>query len=112
MNLPMNLRFPLNCWLVAMWIWLASRMRAYVWTRRSLHLRGLVPHFGTAHPGGFRRGVVIEYIPPRRALGTLRNLVVLFRGDYRVWEFRAVRVRRCTTLADAMAIAGAARDDA
>lgn len=87
-----------------MWIWATSRMRAYVWTRRSLHFRGLLPHFGTAHRGGFRRGVVIEYIPPHRALGTRRNMIVLFNGQYRVWEMRAVRVRRCTTLAEAMGV--------
>lgn len=98
------MKIPLNCWVVAMWIWLVSHMRAYVWTRRSLSFRGLVPHFGTAHHGGFRRGVVIEYVPPKRELGSMRNMLVLFDGSYRVWEFRAVRVRRFRTLAEAMGV--------
>lgn len=98
------MRLPLNCWLVAMWVWGASRMRAYVWTRRSLHFGGRVLHFGTAHHGGFRRVVVIEYVPPKSRLWTLGNMLVLFDGSYRVWEFRAVRVRRFRTLAEARAV--------
>lgn len=98
------MRIPLNCWLVAMWIWGASRMRSYAWTRRSLHFHGLVPHFGTAHHAGFRRGAIIEYIPPKRALWSVRNLLVLFDGSYRVWEFRAVRVRRFRSLKEAMEV--------
>lgn len=88
----------LNCWIVAMWLWAVSRLRAYVWTRRSIHFRGLVPHFGTAHPAGWRRAHVVEYIPPKRDLWTPRNFLVLFSGSYRVWEFRAVRVRRFSSL--------------
>lgn len=95
---------PLNCWLVAMWIWVASRMRALVWTRRSLHFGGLVPHFGTAHRSGWRRGFVVEYIPPKGALWSRRNVLVLFDGRYRVWELRAVRCRSVRTLREALAL--------
>ena len=84
----------LNCWIVAIWLWVASRGRALLWMRRSLHFRGLIPHAGTVHHAGFRRLFMTEYIPSK----SVAEFAPLFQGRYRVWEFRAVRVRRFQTM--------------
>jgi hypothetical protein len=89
----------LNCWLVALWLWLASRGRAYLWVRRSLHFGGWMAHFGTAHPAGRRGLYVVEYVPPKSRLWSRDNFVLLFRGRYRVWHFRAGNVRSFATMA-------------
>ncbi|MBR0568353.1 hypothetical protein J5J83_19705 [Azoarcus sp. L1K30] len=86
-----------------MWFWAIGWFKGYAWTRRSLHFAGMVPHFGTAHQGGLRQLFALEYIPPKRDLWTPRNMLLFFSGAYRVWEFRAVRVKRFRT-------AGAAQD--
>lgn len=88
----------LNCWIVAIWLWAASRGRALIWMRRSLHFRGVIPHAGTCHHAGRRRMRMVEYIPCKAALWSRRNFVFLFDGTYRVWEFRAVRVRRFSSM--------------
>lgn len=90
----------LNCWIVAIWLWVASRGRALIWMRRSLHFRGLIPHSGTIQHAGWRRLYLTEYIPFKAKLWTRDNLVLLFAGRYRVWEFRAVRCRSFRTMAD------------
>lgn len=97
------MRPPLNCWLVALWLWFASRGRALIWMRRSQHFSGLIPHSGTAHHGGWRRMYLVEYIPLQAERRGWRSFGVLFRGRYRVWEFRAVRVRSFTTMSEAQA---------
>lgn len=83
-----------NCWLVAMWIWLAGHCRQYAWIRRSHSFGGLIPHFGIAERLGWRYLRVIEYVPPKADLGTRRNLLLLFSGHYRVWHLRVLAVRR------------------
>ncbi len=93
----------LNCFIVAMWIWGASRFRSYLWTRRSLHFAGLIPHFGTAEFGGWKRIFVREYVPHKSRVWTRDNLVILFRGRHRVWELRPVRVRHFKTDEEARA---------
>lgn len=75
-------------------------MRGYWWTRRSLHFGGLIPHSGVAYQGRFRHLLVMEYIPPKSKLGTVENVIVLFFGRYRVWEFRAVCVRRFDSMVE------------
>jgi hypothetical protein len=35
----------------------------------------------------------VEFVPPRRVRWTRRDLVMLFRGRYRVVEYRAVNIR-------------------
>lgn len=90
----------LNCWIVSIWLWVASRGRSLLWMRRSLHFLGLIPHSGTAHHGGWRRMYLTEYIPCKAALWSRRNFVLLFEGRYRVWEFRAVRCRSFRTMAE------------
>lgn len=82
-----------NCILVALRLWLAVRARAYLWIRRSLHFKGLVPHLGVAFP--VRRGlVVVEYIPPKSRLWTRDNFLLAFKGVFRVWRYELVEVRR------------------
>ena len=99
----MNLRRLTNCWLVAMWIWGMSWFKSYAFIRRSLSLKGLVPHFGNAHHAGWKYLRVVEYVPPKRDLWTRRNVLLLFEGHYRVWHLRVKRVRRWETREAAMA---------
>lgn len=82
----------LNCWIVAMWFWCRSRGAYPVAIRRS-HAFLLVPHFIATLPGRWRHFLAVEYIPPRRRRWTLDDFVLLFRGRYRVTEYRAVSVR-------------------
>lgn len=91
----------LNCWIVAAWLWLLSRGRALMWMRRSLHFKGWIPHSGTIHHAGWRRMRMVEYIPRHSRLWSRDNMLILFRGRYRVWELRVVRVRSFRT-ADAL----------
>lgn len=97
------MRLPLNCLIVALWLWFRSRGRAYLWVRRSLHFAGLVPHAGTAHVIGRRGLAVVEYVPPKNDLWTRKNMLVLFDGTYRVWEMRPVAVHRFKTMAEVTA---------
>jgi hypothetical protein len=92
-----------NCWLVAMWLWLATACKSYAWIRRSHAFRGRIPHFGFADVVSWKHLRVIEYIPPKKHLWTRRNLLLLFEGEYRVWHFKVVAVRRWNTHAEAMA---------
>lgn len=81
----------LNCWLVAMFFWGRSWCAYPVAIRRS-HAFVLVPHFIATLPGRWRHFHAVEYIPPRRRRWTLDDFVLLFRGRYRVTEYRAVSV--------------------
>lgn len=90
----MSRRVLLNCWLVAMWIWLAGHCRQYIWTRRSHSFKGKILHFGAANAAFWKTVKVIEYIPPKRHLWTRRNKLLLFEGTYRVWHLRVHTVRR------------------
>lgn len=97
------MRIPLNCLIVALWLWFRSRGRAYLWVRRSLHFAGLVPHAGTAHVAKDGTLMVVEYVPPKNDLWTRKNMLVLFDGTYRVWEMRPVSVRRFKTMEEVTA---------
>lgn len=77
------MRPKLNCWFVAMYLWLASRARGYAWVRRSKSFRGLIPHFGYAEEMAGHL-IVIEYVPPAGRPWTLENKVIVFRGRYKV----------------------------
>ena len=61
------------------------------------------PHFGIAERAGWRTLRIIEYVPPKRALWTRRNCLVLFEGHYRVWHVRVAAVRRWATREQALA---------
>lgn len=88
MKIPM-----LNCWVVAMWLWVMSRARHAAWVRRSRSFSGMVAHFGTIEHTRGREYATIEYIPPKSELWTRRNILIAFRGRYKVTVFRAARVR-------------------
>jgi len=92
-----------NCWLVAMWLWVAGLCRQYAWVRRSRSFRGAIPHFGIAEARGWRHVRVIEFIPPKNALWTPRNWLLMFEGHYRVTHLRVMSVRRYATREEALA---------
>lgn len=92
----------LNCWIVAMWLWLLSHGRRYLWVIRSHSFRGLIPHFGVAERCGWRYLRAIEYIPPKSKLWTSKNVLIAFDGSYRVWHFRVEAVRRFATKEQAL----------
>ena len=93
---------PLNCLVVALWLWLRSRGRAFLWVRRSLHFKGLVPHAGTAHVMG-DQVVVVDYVPPKGVLWTRHNMVVFFDGTYRVRELTVSAEHSFKTMAEVQA---------
>lgn len=101
-------RIPLNCLIVAGWLWLASfggKGRRYIWKRRSYKFKGVVPHSGVAEAFGWKTLSIIEYIPNKHEFPSYRNFLILFYGRYRVWKMRAVEVRSFKTRSEALAYA-------
>lgn len=72
----------LNCWLVAMWFWW------HVWAEYLVAVR---------------RSRVWWFVPPKHKRWTVHDFVLLFRGRYRVTEFRAVRVQWFDSRAEVLA---------
>ena len=102
------MRLPLNCLIVAAWLWLAgfkSKGRRYVWKRRSYRFKGAVPHAGIAEAFSWKTISVIEYIPNKHEFPSWRNFLILFVGRYRVWKLRPVSVRRFKTRREALSFA-------
>jgi len=98
----MSARRYLNCWLAAMWLWLANRGVQYAWIRRSHAFRGLIPHFGYSERYGLRSYRSIEYRPPKGQRWTRRDFVIGFDGYWLVTSYRLVDVRRFATKEEAM----------
>jgi hypothetical protein len=93
----------LNCWIAAMWLWIAARGRGWAGVTRSHAFRGLIPHFGYAERVGFRRFRSIEYRPPKGRLWSREDMFVFFRGYYLVTHFQIVSTRRWETKEQALA---------
>ncbi len=93
----------LNCWIVAMWLWIQSRGRSLLWIRRSRASSGTLPHFGTVDRTGFRSFRSIEYIPPKNRLWSRQDKGILFCGHYVVEHYRLISVRRWATKEQALA---------
>lgn len=100
----MRVRLPLNCLLVAAWLWGMSRGRSWMSIRRSVSFRGLIPHFGVVREHG-PSITMIEYIPRRRKHSKDGDgqCFCLFDGLFRVREFRQTGVGTGDTLREAMA---------
>lgn len=92
----------LNCWLVAMWFWGHAWAEYPVAVRRS-HVWWFIPHFIATLPGQWRHFYAVDFIPPKRKRWTLQDFVLLFRGTYRVIEFRAVSVQHFSTREEVLA---------
>lgn len=86
-----NARDLLNCWVVAMWVWAWQFSKYPVAVRRS-HVFWFVPHFIATLPGPWRHFLSVEFVPVKGERWTRRDFVLLFRGRYRVIEFRAQSV--------------------
>lgn len=102
------IRLPLNCLIVAGWLWVASwgrPGRRYLWGRASYAFGGKVPHGGVAEAFAWKTLSVVEYIPNKREFPSWRNFLLLFFGRYRVWRLRVVAVRRFRTEREAMCFA-------
>ena len=99
----MSKRALLNCWLVAMWLWLQTRGHQYAWIRRSHAFRGLIPHFGYSERLGLRRFRSIEYRPPKGRRWSKDDFVIAFAGHYVVTHYSVVSVRRWATKEQALA---------
>lgn len=98
----------LNCWIVALWLWvpsLFSSARRYLWSRKSYSFHGRILHAGVAQLAGWRLLSVIEFVPPKGKRWTRENVVVLFRGQFRVWRLRLEEVQRFDTREEAIAFA-------
>lgn len=96
-------RVMLNCWLVAMWLWLLSHGKTYIWIRRSHSFLGLIPHFGHSERMGLRAFRSIEYLPPKGRLWSRADKGVLFCGHYVVTHYKVLAVRRWATKEQALA---------
>lgn len=99
----MSKRALLNCWVVAMWLWLQTFGRQYVWLRRSHAFAGLIPHFGYSERTGLRRFRSIEYRPPKGRRWSPDDFVIAFAGHYVVVHYEVVSVRRWATKEQALA---------
>ena len=99
----MTYRARLNCWIVAMWLWLLAHGKTYVWLRRSHIFFGLIPHFGHTERLGLRRFRSIEYRPPKGRRWSKDDFVLAFSGHYIVTHFRIVAVHRWATKEQALA---------
>lgn len=93
----------LNCWFVAMWLWLEAHGRTYIWMRRAHSFFGLIPHFGHVDRTGLRSFRSIEYRPPKGSLWSQDDMGLVFHGSYVVTHFKAVSVRRWATKEQAVA---------
>jgi len=85
-----------------MYFWALSRGRGYTILTRSHAFRGIIPHFLFGMIDGWKKVVVIEYVPPKNQRWRT-DFVLFFPGTYRVWEFRATGVHRCKTSVEALA---------
>jgi len=85
------MRLKLNCWVAAMWLWLATRGKHWASVRRSHWFEGMIPHFGLFRLNG-RFCLFTEYIPNRRKGEPKRDgdVVIFFNGVYRVVLFKKV----------------------
>ena len=81
----------LNCFIVAISIWIDGRCQQYLWMRRSRSCQGLLLHFGAAEQLSSKSLRVIEYIPPKSS-GV--DSFLLFQGEYRVWHLEVTSVKR------------------
>lgn len=84
-------RSRINCWLVAMWLWLSSRGHCVIGVRRSEGLGGLVPHFLVIRGRGTWL-TVFDYVPRQRKTSFFGrgDSALLFNGQYRVRRYRLV----------------------
>lgn len=99
----MKSRAWLNCMLVALALWLASRGRSGLWVRRSEGKQGRIPHTGIMRERG-RALTVVDYIPRRRKTGIKDSgdCFVLFDGLFRVRRYVEVGIGTGDTLREAV----------
>lgn len=92
----------LNCILVALWLWWRNRFRSGLGVRRSVGLRGLIPHFFHVQEDGDVL-VVIDYIPRRRKARFTDDgdSFVVFRGLFRVRIYRLQAISTADTFSGA-----------
>lgn len=89
-----------NCLLIALWLWFRSRGRFLIGIRRSESLRGTIPHFVVVIESP-ERVTLIDYVPNHRKehpADLRRGSALLFRGHFRVREYRMVSERHHSTL--------------
>lgn len=81
----------LNCWLVAMRLWLSSRGYSVIGIQRSVSLGGMIPHFLVIRECGPWL-TVIDYVPRQRKTSFFGrgDFALLFNGQYRVRRYRLV----------------------
>lgn len=81
----------LNCLIVALRFWFASRGRSIFGVRRSEGLGGMVPHALVIRERGAWL-TVVDYVPRKRKASFFGHgdFALLFRGRYRVRRYRLV----------------------
>lgn len=93
----------LNCWIVAMWFWLAGFGYQYAWVRRSHVFKQLILHFGYTERTGFRTYRSIEYVPPKGMLWSKSDSGICFSGEYIVTYFELKEIKRFQSREEALA---------
>lgn len=98
------MRLPLNCLIVALWLWGITHAKSWLTVRRSISFRGMIPHFGVVkEKDGYL--TFIEYIPRQRKSALSSSVgqsFVLFDGMYKVRKFKQIGVGAGDTLKEAM----------
>ena len=103
-NADADVRKRLNCWLVAMSLWLMTHGKQYAAVRRSHAFRGKIPHFLYAYAVGWRYFKVIEFVPIKNLeTGKRSRFFFWFPGKFRVIHCRIESVRCWATEAQALA---------
>ena len=89
----------LNCVFVAFLLWFKGRMRGGLGVRRSIGLKGLIPHFFHIKERG-REIIVVDYIPRRRKTKVMDagDSFLLFDGVYRAKVYYLVSTSTSDTL--------------
>lgn len=90
-------RLMLNCVIAALWLWLGSKGKQYIWARRSHAFAGVIPHTGYSERVGLRGYRSIEYRPLKNRRWSRSDCVILFDGQWIVSHYKLVAVRRHLT---------------
>jgi len=76
-----------------MWAWLTAHGKTAVWVRRSRAFKGWFIHFGTMRILRGRILLIEEYVPLKGRRWTRDDLVLCFRGKFRVSVCRVEKIR-------------------
>ena len=96
------MRLKLNCFLIAVYLWFRGRLKGGFGVKRSVGLKGLIPHFFHVKEHGVKELVIVDYIPRTRKSRFTEvgqgDSFVLFEGLYRVRVYKQIGISTSDTL--------------